>query len=51
MSKQLCKLVKNGMVKDDPKKYLKLIKKAQFYCKKCGRVAADKGDLCKSEKL
>lgn len=51
MSKVLCKLVKDDVLKDDLKSYRKLVQDPTHICLKCGRVANDKKVLCKSEKL
>lgn len=51
MSKKLCSLVKKGFCGDEPKEYSKLIKDPKYWCKKCGRAAADSSNLCKSKKL
>lgn len=51
MSKKMCKLVKDGCPKDNPKKFIKLIKDAKYFCKKCGCVSNDKECLCKPEKI
>ncbi len=51
MAKKLCKLVKDKLHKDDPKKFIKIVKDAKYYCKNCGRVASKKSYLCKPEKL
>lgn len=51
MAKKLCKLVKDGALKEDMKGYSKLVKDARYVCKNCGRVAAKESHLCKSKKL
>lgn len=51
MSKKLCKLVSDGMLKDDLKAYKKLVNKPKYVCKKCGRVANDEDSLCKPKKM
>lgn len=50
-SKALCKLVKDDFLKDDPAPFRKLVADGRYFCRKCGRVAAKKKSLCKSEKL
>ena len=51
MSKKLCKLVSDGILKDDLKAYKKLVNKPKYVCKKCGRVANDEDSLCKPKKM
>lgn len=51
MSKCLCKCVKNDMLEDDLKSYKKMVDAPKYICTKCGRVANDKDNLCKPEKL
>ena len=51
MSSKLCSLVKKGCCEDDSKEYKKLVKDGKYWCKKCGRVAADSSNLCKAKKL
>ena len=41
--KHLCKVTK----KYDPDQIRKIVKDAQFFCRKCGRSAHDAGNLCK----
>jgi len=43
--KTLCKLKKNELAADF-KKILKIVKKPNFICEKCARVAKDKKYLC-----
>lgn len=45
--KHLCKLVKH----DDLEKVRKLVKGAEFFCKKCGRAAREKGNLCSPSRI
>lgn len=49
--KKLCKLVKKDFLKGDLEEYIKLVKKPEYICDKCGRVANEKKFLCSSEKL
>ena len=49
--KTLCGLVKKGYHKDHPKKYKSLLKNSNYMCRKCGRAAADKKNLCKPEEI
>lgn len=50
-SKALCKVVKDGFLKDYPVLFRKLVTDGRYFCRKCGRVAAKKKSLCKGEKL
>ncbi len=49
--KHLCHLISIGYGKAEPGEYKSLIKNGQYYCKSCGRVAADAENLCLPEKL
>jgi hypothetical protein len=42
----LCKLYGEGIHKKDPEKYAHLVRDPKFVCKSCGRVAAEKENLC-----
>ena len=42
----LCKLYGEGMHKDSPDQYAHLVRNPEYVCKSCGRVAADKKNLC-----
>jgi hypothetical protein len=46
----MCKLRKK-VLQDDPESYIKLLKEPHFLCKKCGRVANNKKNICKPLKL
>jgi len=48
--KSLCKW-KNSNIKDDSKEFRKLVKNAKFFCRKCGRSARRKSNLCKPEAI
>ncbi len=48
---KLCSLVKKGILKDDKKRFKQLVHEPCFYCRKCGRLAAQAKNLCKAEKL
>lgn len=51
--KKLCKIVDKKELDDkkELEKYIELIKNGKFVCKKCGRVAVDKENLCKPLKI
>jgi hypothetical protein len=51
MTKKLCKLVKKDLQKEDPKTYKKLVRNGAYFCKNCGRAAAESACLCKPAKL
>ncbi|MBE0449736.1 MAG: hypothetical protein IBX70_02700 [Clostridia bacterium] len=51
MSKKLCKLVKDDILEDDFKTYVKYVRKPHYVCKKCGRASADEDMLCKPQKI
>jgi len=36
---------------DRKEEFKRLVRKPKFFCKKCGRAAADKMNLCEPEKL
>ncbi len=42
----LCHLMSQQFHKNDPGKYHQLVQNPEFVCKSCGRVAADKKNLC-----
>ena len=44
--KTLCKW-KSDDIEKDQKKFRKLIEDAKYFCRKCGRSAASKSNLCK----
>ena len=49
--KKLCKLVKDDALDDHLSAYIDLVDKPRFVCSKCGRVAREKKNLCKPEKM
>lgn len=49
--KHLCYLNNLGFQKSNPDEFKALISNGKFFCLSCGRVAADKKNLCKPEKL
>jgi len=50
-SKSLCKLQKSLGDKNALEEYKKLVNAGKFVCKKCGRVANNKKNLCKGDSL
>jgi hypothetical protein len=46
----MCKL-KKEVLKEDLNKYLTFIDKPRYLCKKCGRVANNKINICKAYEL
>ena len=49
--KHLCYLTNLRHHEEAPEFFLKLVRKPQYICKKCGRAAGDKTRLCKPVKL
>ncbi len=49
--KHLCYLNNLGYQISNPKDYKAMVKNGKYLCKVCGRVAADKKNLCKPVKL
>jgi len=49
--KHLCYLNNIGFQISNPKEYKALVKKGEYLCKVCGRVAAREKNLCKPVKL
>lgn len=49
--KKLCKLVKDDALEDSFKEYVALVDQPRFVCRKCGRSANSKDNLCKAEKI
>lgn len=49
--KELCKLVKDDVLKDHPEAFRALLEHATHYCLKCGRACNEKRRLCHPEKL
>ena len=47
---KMCKLAEKGMPKKKFAKYSEIVGGAEYICKKCGRAAASKSNLCKPEK-
>ncbi len=47
----MCKLAKKELHNKDSKAFKKLVDSPEFFCRKCGRVANKKGNLCKPQKL
>lgn len=51
MGKKICKLVKDNEMKENTKKYTKLMDKPKYVCVKCGHVANKENSICKPEKI
>ena len=51
MAKKVCKLAKDDLMKDELKKYVKLMDKPKYVCTKCGHVANEEENLCKPKKI
>lgn len=49
--KELCKLVKDGVLDEHLEAYKQLLKEPTHVCTKCGRACNDKKHLCKPEKI
>ena len=49
--KHLCYLNNIGFQLSNEKEYKEMVKDAKYLCKVCGRVAANKENLCKPTKL
>jgi hypothetical protein len=47
----LCYLVNMGYIESSLGDYKKLVKDAEFVCKKCGRTANSADNLCRPEKI
>jgi hypothetical protein len=44
--KHLCRLHGAGLHQKDPDRYAQLVSDPKYVCKSCGRVAANKENLC-----
>ncbi len=51
MSEKMCQICKKELKKKDVAEFLEMVKGADFFCKKCGRVANEKSRLCKPVKI
>jgi hypothetical protein len=51
IKKSLCELVEEGLLRDQLQYYKKLVKKPKYICRRCGRVARKKRNLCRPEKI
>jgi hypothetical protein len=49
--RHLCYLENVGYLRNHPDDYKELIKNTKFFCKNCGRAAADGKRLCEPEEL
>ena len=49
--KHLCYLTNLGFLTSHSDDYKSLIRKGRYFCKNCGRVAAEAKNLCKPESL
>jgi len=49
--KTLCEWEKMGLLQADFEFYKKLVRRGKFVCRRCGRVARKKKQLCRPEKL
>ena len=49
--RSLCELEKDGVLADDIKAYKKLVRKGKYVCRRCGRSARKKRNLCRPDKL
>lgn len=49
--KTLCELEKIGLIRNDLEGYKKLVRKGKYVCRRCGRVARKKKNLCHPEKI
>ncbi|MBN2210458.1 MAG: hypothetical protein JW709_03600 [Sedimentisphaerales bacterium] len=47
----LCYLTNLRQHEDASESFLKLVREPKYFCKRCGRAAADKKNLCKPTKL
>jgi hypothetical protein len=51
VKKSLCGLVEEGYLRDQTQDYKKLVKKPKYICRRCGRAARKKRNLCRPEKI
>ena len=49
--KHLCKLTADGVHRDQPEAYARLVHEPKYACKGCGRVAVDAESLCTPVRL
>ncbi len=49
--KHLCYLANLYFPQSQPKEYQKLVSNPKYFCKKCGRAAADQRNLCNPAKM
>jgi hypothetical protein len=51
INKTLCELKSDGFIEKDFKAYRKLVRQARFVCRRCGRAARRKSNLCYPKRL
>ena len=44
---KMCKIAKKELIEDNLECYIKLVKKPEYICKRCGRAAKSEKQLCK----
>lgn len=51
MSKTMCKVIDKGYLKKNLNDYVKMVRKSDYVCMKCGRFAPDKKMLCDAKAI
>ncbi|TBV80302.1 MAG: hypothetical protein EYX74_05565 [Desulfobulbaceae bacterium] len=51
IGKCLCKLAKNTLRANAPPSYKELVADGKYLCRKCGRVAKCRKNICKAESI
>ena len=51
INKTLCELKSDGFIEKDFKSYRKLVRQGKYVCRRCGRVARRKTNLCHPKRL